>query len=102
MTLVQYTRTEPTLKEISAHPIGKILHPRVTPVRFPDRPRQQPCIVRNHDKMGMICHQAPSENLDREPFQFFAHEIEIGNPITIIIEDRNRSYAALRNVMGIP
>jgi hypothetical protein len=40
--------------------------------------------------------------LDHLQLQCLGDEIEIGNSLTIIIENRNRLYATLRDVKGIP
>ena len=49
----------------------------------------------------MIRHQTLCENIDAEAVQFFGHKIEVRFSIAVSLEDRNRSYTSLRDVMRI-
>ena len=49
--------------------------------------------------MRVMRHQAPRKNFQ---IQLLCHEIEIGPPIAVSLENGNGSYAPLRDVMRIP
>jgi hypothetical protein len=51
--------------------------------------------------MRVIRHQTPSENLNSKTPQLFGHEIEIGYSIAFGLEDGDRSYTPLGDVMRI-
>jgi hypothetical protein len=59
MRLIQNTRSKTTLKEIAAYAVGKVFHPRVPPMCFPDGPSQVRSVFGNRNKMRVIHHQAP-------------------------------------------
>jgi hypothetical protein len=87
MRLIQNTRTKTTLKEITAYAVRKVFHPSVPPMRFPNGPSQGRVVFGNRNKMGVIGHQAPRQNLDTKPTQLLGHDIGIRATILVIAED---------------
>jgi hypothetical protein len=87
MRLIQRTGTKPTLKEVSVHTLGTIFPPRIPPVRFANRPGQRHLILWNRNKVRVICHQAPRQNLDSEPVHLLRHDLKVRSPIIVIAED---------------
>jgi len=87
MRLIQNTKTKTTLKEITAYAIGKVLHPSVSPMRFPNGPTQGRLVFGNRNKMRVIGHQAPRQNIDTKPMQLLGHDIGIRATILVAAED---------------
>jgi hypothetical protein len=101
MTLIENTGSEPSLKKIASHPLGEILPPCVTAMRFANGSGQRILCRGDGDQMNMIGHKAPCDEGDVESQGFFFHEIEISKSIFVIREDVHRADTTLGYVVGV-
>ena len=58
-------------------------------------------IVRDNNKVNMICHQTPGENFNLAALCFFLYKLQIGSSIAIAFKNIHRSYTTLCNVMWV-
>ena len=55
-------------------------------MRFPNRSGQGRLLLGDRNKMDVVRHQAPSQNLDTEPIKLLGYDIEVRPAITVVAE----------------
>jgi len=56
-------------------------------MRIPNGPSQGRLVFGNRNKMGVIRHQAPRQNLHTKPMQLLGHDISMRATILVVAED---------------
>ena len=101
VTLVQNTRMESPLEEVTTDPGGEVLHAGVSPVS-PAKPScQRVFSMRYGYKVDMVGHETPDKYRDHVPRGLFPQHSKILTTIRFFMKDAHGPNTTLRDVMRI-
>ena len=101
VALVQNTRIESPLEQVTTYPSSEILHASVSPVSPAKPPCQRILSVRYGDKVNMVGHATPDKYSDSVPGDFFFQHSKILTTVRFFMKHVYRPNTALRDVMRI-
>src|SRR5947209_12972179 len=99
MTVVQRTRIESPLPDMTAGRLSCVPVGRISSVRLLQSPRHRVPCVRYGDEMHMIGHQAVAQHTKSMHFRILSEQRKIGDTVAVAGNNKLPGVATLRNMM---
>ena len=96
----QHRAVKPRLPHVPAAPVARVPILRIAPVEPAEEHGQRVAVLRNHNKMNVIRHQAPGRDAHPGVALVLAEQVQVDAAVGGGAEDDLAIGSALRDMMG--